>query len=41
MSDCNLPILTANKTITNLTQYELSREESDLLKQVYTFQSNQ
>ena len=32
MRDCNLPIFTANKTITNLTQYELSEEESDLLK---------
>ena len=30
--DCSLPIFTANKTITNLTQYELSQEESDLLK---------
>ena len=30
--DCNLPIFTANKTFTNLTQYELSQEESDLLK---------
>ena len=30
--DCNLPILTANETITNLMQYELSLEESDLLK---------
>ena len=30
--DCNLPIFTANKTITNLTQYELSQEESYLLK---------
>ena len=30
--DCNLPIFTANWTITNLTQYELSQEESDLLK---------
>ena len=30
--DCNLPIFTANKTITNLTQYELSQKESDLLK---------
>ena len=30
--DCNLPIFTANETITNLTQYELSQEESDLLK---------
>ena len=30
--DCNLPIFTANKAITNLTQHELSQEESDLLK---------
>ena len=30
--DCNVPIFTANETITNLTQYELSQEESDLLK---------
>ena len=30
--DCILPIFTANETITNLTQYELSQEESDLLK---------
>ena len=30
--DCSLPIFTASKTITNLTQYELSQEESDLLK---------
>ena len=30
--DCNLPIFTVNKTITNLTQYELFQEESDLLK---------
>ena len=29
---CNLPIFTANETITNLQQYELSQEESDLLK---------
>ena len=29
---CSLPIFTANETITNLTQYELSQEESDLLK---------
>ena len=28
----NLPIFTANETITNLTQYELSQQESDLLK---------
>ena len=32
MRDCNLPIFTANETITNLTQYELSQEEFDLLK---------
>ena len=30
--DCNLPIFTDNETITNLMQYELSQEESDLLK---------
>ena len=30
--DCNLPVFTANETITNLMQYELSQEESDLLK---------
>ena len=30
--DCNLPIITGNETIANLTQYELSQEESDLLK---------
>ena len=30
--DCNLPIFTANETITNLTKYELTQEESDLLK---------
>ena len=30
--DCNLPIFTANETITNLAQYELSPEKSDLLK---------
>ena len=30
--DCNLPIFTVNETITNLTQYELSEEESHLLK---------
>ena len=29
---CSLPIFTANETITNLTQYELSYEESDFLK---------
>ena len=32
MRDCILPIFTANKTITNLVQYDLSQEESDLLK---------
>ena len=31
-NDYSLPIFTANETITNLTQYELSQEESDLLK---------
>ena len=41
MRDCYLPIFTANETIANLMQYELSQEESDLLKAVYTFQSNQ
>ena len=30
--DCNLPIFIANETITNLTKYELTQEESDLLK---------
>ena len=30
--DCNLPIFRAKETITNLTQYKLSQEESDLLK---------
>ena len=30
--DCSLPIFTANDTITNLMQYELSQEESDLLE---------
>ena len=30
--DFNLPIFTVNETITNVTQYELSQEESDLLK---------
>ena len=32
MKDCSLLIFTANETITNLTQYELSQEESDLVK---------
>ena len=30
--DCSRPTLAANETITNLMQYELSQEESDLLK---------
>ena len=30
--DSNLPIFTANETITSLRQYELPQEESDLLK---------
>ena len=30
--DCSLTIFTANETITNLTQYKLSEEESDLPK---------
>ena len=29
---CSLPIFTAKETITNLKQYELSPEETDLLK---------
>ena len=36
--DCSLPIFTANETVYNLTQYELSLT---YLKEVYTFQSNQ
>ena len=35
--DCNLPIFTANETITNLTRYELSQEEADLLKAALYF----
>ena len=35
--DCNLPIFTANKAITNLMQSELSQKKSDLLKCVYAF----
>ena len=31
MRDFNLTIFTTNETITNLKQYELSQEESDLL----------
>ena len=30
--NCSLSTFTSNETITNLTQYELSQEESDLLK---------
>ena len=30
--DCNLPVFTANETITNLRKYELTKEESYLLK---------
>ena len=29
---CSLPVFGANETITNITQYELSQEETDLLK---------
>ena len=32
--DWNLPIFTGNETITNLARYELSQEESDLVKAV-------
>ena len=35
---CSLPIFTANATITNLTQYEISQEESDLLKAGFSIQ---
>ena len=35
--DYNLPIFTANETITNLTQYESSQEESDLFKAGFYF----
>ena len=30
--NCNLPIFTANETISNLSQYELYQKEFDLLK---------
>ena len=33
----SLPIFTANETITNLMWYELSQEETDLLKAVLYF----
>ena len=32
MRSCSLPTLTANETITNLTQYELFQEESNLIQ---------
>ena len=32
MKSCNLPTFTVNETINNFTQYELSKEGSDLLK---------
>ena len=32
MRSCSLPTFTVNETITYLTQYELSQEESDLRK---------
>ena len=32
MRDFNLPLFTANETISNLIKYELTQEESDLLK---------
>ena len=34
---CSLPIFAANETITNLTQYKLFQEESDLLKTGLSF----
>ena len=37
--DCNLPIFTASEAITNLTQFELSREESDLFKSGLYFEN--
>ena len=30
--NCGIPTLTSNETITNLTQYELSQEESNLIQ---------
>ena len=35
--DRNLPIFTANKTIANLTQYEISQKEPDLSKAALYF----
>ena len=37
MGAYSLPIFTANKTITNIMQYELSEEEIDLLKAALYF----
>ena len=34
--NCSLPTFTFHETFTNLIQYELSQEESDLLKAGYT-----
>ena len=36
-TNCDLPTFTANETITDLTQYELSQEEPNLLKAVLYF----
>ena len=38
---CSLPIFTANATITNLKQYEISQEEPDLLKAGFSIQPDQ
>ena len=35
--NCSIPTFTSNETITNLTQFELSQEESDLLKAGLSF----
>ena len=35
--DCNLLLFTANEIITDLMQYELSQEESNLLKAGFYF----
>ena len=35
--NCCIPTFTSNETITNLTQYELSQEKSDLLKAALYF----
>ena len=42
MRACSLPMFTANKTITDLTQYGLSQEKFDLLKAglYFSIQSN-